>query len=682
MSDLYHQFLSSMTGVGAPPAQGQNPQEMLPHHPQPPQQPMGIPMTGSPVPNQYQSLGYFTGFPDPIMFNTQKAQRSRRKPAGGLDHIKHRRTRSGCYTCRSRRVKCDETHPVCDRCRKGKRDCVYPEPAGAKASSSSGAKESGSQTSPISSHGDEDDDEDDGDRESKLDTIPDEDEPVTPTIPMPGLRRMSTASSLSLQRTDTPSLEGTKSASPSVFSDPSFSGPATQPDLSQLPHDLRFYLTYFGESISHYHYCAIVDMDDFFRGILPDIAFQNEPLLYAVVGFAAYHHALQDPRGRISEFLQYYNRSVTLLLTSLKREEQPSIATLLTILQLATIEEYLGDWVNLTGHQRAAFEVLCQLFTPQTITQSPIGRAIHSWYGRFDVFVSLMGGFEPSLSRGWFSAHLDLCNAQIAADPKVVGWRMEECSSQIRLTSMEMAVLFAKRGRKEIPKEVFLTEHARISSQLAGWRSQWDPRMTNPDFVVTDFTPKRLLTEDDISNPFVPGSLYTFPLFATTLLTCQWHSLILLHESQATINAQSRDPPAELTDHAMAICRIFEAVELWPSSPAGSLFAIQSSLAIAAIFVPRDPRHHLWMRRKFAFLELMGQVFLPLMAELFRDPSCNRWWLPNEEGFSPLLREIRAFADERNAAAIAAQPERLGEIKRVFANLQLGVTPGTEDELL
>lgn len=60
--------------------------------------------------------------------------RVRRRMPPGSDHVKHRRTRSGCYTCRSRRVKvkahnpleneppwltilsvyqCDETHPVC-----------------------------------------------------------------------------------------------------------------------------------------------------------------------------------------------------------------------------------------------------------------------------------------------------------------------------------------------------------------------------------------------------------------------------------------------------------------------------------------------------------------------------------------------------------------------------------------
>lgn len=44
------------------------------------------------------------------------------------DEVKHKRTRSGCFTCRARRVKCDESRPVCERCRKGGRGCLYPSP--------------------------------------------------------------------------------------------------------------------------------------------------------------------------------------------------------------------------------------------------------------------------------------------------------------------------------------------------------------------------------------------------------------------------------------------------------------------------------------------------------------------------------------------------------------------------
>lgn len=60
------------------------------------------------------------------------------------------------------------------------------------------------------------------------------------------------------------------------------------------------------------------------------------------------------------------------------------------------------------------------------------------------------------------------------------------------------------------------------------------------------------------------------------------------------------------------------------------------------------------------------------MAERLQDGSIIRWWLPDEQGFSPIMQSIRAFADERNATALSAQSENLGEMKTVFAAMRLG----------
>ena len=57
----------------------------------------------------------------------------------------------------------------------------------------------------------------------------------------------------------------------------------------------------------------------------------------AVVAFSSYLSSAQDHNGEI-EFLHYYDRCVLLLLDVLKRNEAHDIPTLLTILQLATIE--------------------------------------------------------------------------------------------------------------------------------------------------------------------------------------------------------------------------------------------------------------------------------------------------------------------------------------------------------
>jgi transcription initiation factor TFIID subunit TAF12 len=130
MSDHYNPFLAPVPGAGREQQQQQQQQQLQQQQQQhqqqhqqqqnanfPPQdvsvvlqqQPIQLPpqmhVGHVPLSHPYQSLGYFTGFPETIMFNAPKSQRNRRKSAPGLDHIKHRRTRSGCFTCRNRRVK-------------------------------------------------------------------------------------------------------------------------------------------------------------------------------------------------------------------------------------------------------------------------------------------------------------------------------------------------------------------------------------------------------------------------------------------------------------------------------------------------------------------------------------------------------------------------------------------------
>ncbi|KAI8993012.1 hypothetical protein BD414DRAFT_483052 [Trametes punicea] len=40
---------------------------------------------------------------------------------------KYTRSKTGCLTCRGKKIKCDETKPVCLRCSHGHRDCTWPE---------------------------------------------------------------------------------------------------------------------------------------------------------------------------------------------------------------------------------------------------------------------------------------------------------------------------------------------------------------------------------------------------------------------------------------------------------------------------------------------------------------------------------------------------------------------------
>ncbi|KAF5667784.1 C6 transcription factor [Fusarium circinatum] len=59
------------------------------------------------------------------------------------------RSRTGCFTCRKRKKKCDESKPICSGCKRNKLDCVWPEPQPVKGPSRSsfGAASTSSQQS-------------------------------------------------------------------------------------------------------------------------------------------------------------------------------------------------------------------------------------------------------------------------------------------------------------------------------------------------------------------------------------------------------------------------------------------------------------------------------------------------------------------------------------------------------
>ncbi|OAX79863.1 hypothetical protein ACJ72_05813 [Emergomyces africanus] len=49
-----------------------------------------------------------------------------RSTAPTINRKPHTKSRTGCYNCKARRVKCPETRPECDNCRLRQLDCVYP----------------------------------------------------------------------------------------------------------------------------------------------------------------------------------------------------------------------------------------------------------------------------------------------------------------------------------------------------------------------------------------------------------------------------------------------------------------------------------------------------------------------------------------------------------------------------
>ncbi|KAI6863453.1 hypothetical protein KC316_g20259, partial [Hortaea werneckii] len=331
---------------------------------------------------------------------------------------------------------CDETHPVCDRCRKGKRECIYPG-ASTSASSSSKPSRKGSKAGESNESASSASEDEDGDAKHALPAIPDNEEDISePQSAASSQSRKSSNAALAASRGSIASAADTGSSSRDASrpqANRATSKHSVKPSISHssrwpgLPRDVKAYLKYHKQSLSHHHYAFKYDAGDFLKTTFLEIAMNDDSqaLLYAVVAFAAYHHAVASGDNKISPFLSYYNRSINMLKTSLETK-RPNVTTLLTILQLATIEEFLGDWVNLLGHQRAAHQILTDLYTPMTIMQDETRRKIIGWYIRFDLFAGMMSGGETNLGREWFAVHSDFYTRQTMDRPDDLGAKFEE----------------------------------------------------------------------------------------------------------------------------------------------------------------------------------------------------------------------------------------------------------------
>lgn len=245
-------------------------------------------------------------------------------------------------------------------CAKGARECIYPEPPSATKSTSS------SKLSRTQKHAEESDSSSGGYEEEEQEQSPIDVVGISEQENKHGrsagqwvvsrkksqrtlqqVRRAS--SSTAKEKSLSPSTDDLSAISKSRSTSTTFNGsgklssvsPVESQDLSgfsNLPREMQYYLNYHQQYINYHHYFFKHDASHFVNTTLLELALEYDPLLYAVVGFAAYHMTVRKPNGKVQDFLGYYNRSVQLLLKSLQDDQKHTDATILTILQLAAFE--------------------------------------------------------------------------------------------------------------------------------------------------------------------------------------------------------------------------------------------------------------------------------------------------------------------------------------------------------
>ncbi|KAH8709980.1 hypothetical protein GQ44DRAFT_627404 [Phaeosphaeriaceae sp. PMI808] len=613
--------------------------------------------------------------------------RARRRPIPG-EQVKHRRTRSGCFTCRQRRVKCDENHPMCERCRKGNRECIYPDTQSTQKSSRNGIK-SGKTGAADGTSSPENHDEDDRERLPPIHDDEEEDEYDYDEGLMSGsqdLRDSSHTPNSTLDPSTSPSTEASSTVPPTTQPPISRKGSAQMTKLPQSIKptssrtlDVQFYLEYFRSHITIHHYSLKRDTGNFLKGDFLAQAMKFEPLKYAVAGYAAYFHTLSQPDGRMSTFLHFYNESVSRLRATITKNKKQGVATFLTILQLASIEEMLGDWVNLMGHQKAAFDMLTRLYTPKSITQSNFLIKASLWYIRFDLYVGFQSGGEAGLSRDWFEAIHDFYVQKARDNPDDMEIKYEERFAYSLLVAKDSNDLFARTQKGLISPQDFMVQLPVLREKIENLTRDIPAILVNPEHHVKHMpgTPD----PDDIVDPYEPDILWEGPLFTTNLLILDiWGIVFMFAISEAMALRRPFSP--ETTQEAYKTVQFFEAMCAYPDAPPGIVIESQVCFAIAFLFLPKDQKTTEWCRRTFAKIEASGYIYSDVLRNRMLEsmgsgPSDS--WLPNDEGCPAIIRSIKDFIKERTQAPKDQVSDDLREMRGIFNSLTMSDSPLSEN---
>lgn len=283
----------------------------------------------------------------------------------------------------------------------------------------------------------------------------------------------------------------------------------------------------------------------------------------------------------------------------------------------------------------------------------------------------IMGGFDASIPREWFSCSQEYFKNQIAMHPNSLVWRIEHQISAVRLIGRDMSTLFAKKGKGEITHEQFIVENAEMTQRM---EDLIDPTLLDSRFLVMDFSPTKKQARG-LFDPYIPGVLYSGALSLINLTLMDWRAMSLMHGLHTAQAMQALPDIEHMSQLSTDFCQLYEAILHHPEIPKGAAVGLQGGLGIAAFFLPKDEAHTMWMRRKLATIESQGFIqtfaFRSKMAELFRDNSCMHWWLPNDEMYHPIIRSIRKFVEDRTSLPKNSESKDVQDMKAVFSAMDV-----------
>jgi len=213
------------------------------------------------------------------------------------------------------------------------------------------------------------------------------------------------------------------------------------------------------------------------------------------------------------------------------------------------------------------------------------------------------------LGREWYVELHDWYAKQSQEEPGKLYLKYEERFAYSRLVAKDSADLFAKKAKGLLTDEQFMEELPKLSDRVNGLDRNINPVLLDPCDYVKDLS--GTVDPEDIVNPYEPDVIWGGPRWTSNYLLLDMYGIIFMFQIQVAMALRKPFDP-DIPQKALRTAQVFEAICEYPKAPPGAIIEAQASLAIATLFLPKDPKTIQWCRRTFAKIEASGYVLPPL----------------------------------------------------------------------
>lgn len=269
------------------------------------------------------------------------------------------------------------------------------------------------------------------------------------------------------------------------------------------------------------------------------------------------------------------------------------------------MQEYLGDWVNLMNHQKAALALITTLYTPEQMCTHESYRKVLQWYARFDIFVGILSGSAIQLGREWFQSQVEFYKKQCTENKGELAWIYEERYAWTRLTGYDLRAFMRRRAAGEMSDDEFEEQLDIYDNLVETIYSSINPLIMEDSTRVEDISEGRTKSPDDIVDPFEPKVLFGGALYETNMVIHDMIGFELLYRNLVGVATGKFDNDA-IRKTCLRQCQLYEAATMYSGSPPGVRFSMQAGLALSILFLRANEKEIWWARKAFAQIEANG----------------------------------------------------------------------------